>query len=476
MGCGVSNPKTILEVPSTELGISRTTFVKEASGNIYDKYEFSGEIGSGAYAKVISAIHRETHARRAIKIIQKISMSAESKTRFVNEFEILRRTDHPNIVTLYEFYEDHNNFYLVQELCSGGELLDMILRQQVFSEARAANYIRQILSAVFHCHSMNIVHRDLKPENLLLESKHPYSLLKVIDFGISCLVDPSKKLTKRFGTMHYTAPEVFRNKYDEKCDIWSCGVILYILLSGKMPFGGSDDREVIQSITKGKFKMSGPDWAGISIEAKQLVKKMLQVDPAKRPTAEQCFNDHWTQSAEERLRPEMLQSAIDNMRKFRAGSKLKRAVLSFIVSQLITQQERSELNRVFMSLDTTGDGRINAEELRAGCQRVFGISVTPAEVTDIVKQIDTDSNGFIDYSEFIMAAMDRELLLSKNRLRTAFTKFDIDGNGRISKSELKSILDLSNDQLLQDLLAEVDENGDGEIDFREFKDMMLTRI
>lgn len=473
MGCGVPSSKKPKQVDQS---FSPSSFVKAAVGNIYDKYEFADAIGAGGSAKVIAAVQRGTGERRAIKIIQKGLCSEESRRTFINEFDILRRTDHPNIVKLYEFYEDHNNFYLVQELCSGGELLDMILKQHVFSESRAAEYIRQILAAVTYCHSMNIVHRDLKPENLLLETKQPDSLIKVIDFGISCLVDSRKKLTQAFGTIHYTAPEVFKNSYNQKCDVWSCGVILYTLLCGKMPFGGITDADVINCITKGKFNLSGPDWDGVSKEAKDLVKRMLTVDPMKRPSAFECFNANWTQSVEERLAPECLQTAIDNMRSFRAGSKLKSAVLSFIVSQLITQQERQELNRVFMSLDTTGDGRISTGELRAGCQRVFGIEVTPEEVKEILKSIDTDNNGFIDYSEFIIAAMNHETLLSKTRLRDAFAKFDIDGNGTISKAELRAILDLSDDTEIHDLLSEVDENGDGEIDYNEFKEMMLSRL
>jgi calcium-dependent protein kinase len=465
--------KKLNDTTSFDSGVSRSVFIKEARGSIHGNYEFIEEIGSGAYAKVIEAVHKVSGASRAIKIVKKTAISDESRIHFINEFEILRRTDHPNIVTLYEYYEDDLNFYLVQELCAGGELLDVILGQPVFSEARVARYMKQILSAVLHCHSIGIVHRDLKPENLMLENKDPDSLLKVIDFGISSLKS-SKTQSQQVGTMHYTAPEVFRNKYDDKCDVWSCGVILYILLCGKMPFGGLTEEAVKQSIVTGKFKMSGPEWGGISEEAKALVRQMLQVDPARRPTAEQCFRDHWTQRAQDLLRPEAFQTALDNMRNFRAGSRLKRAVLSFIVTQLVTQEERQELNRVFMSLNTAGDGRINTEELRVGCQRVFGISLPPTEIQQILKAVDTDNNGYIDYSEFIMATMNREILLSKERLRSAFVSFDLDGSGRISQAELRGILELSNDQALQELMSEVDVNEDGEIDFKKFKEMMLS--
>lgn len=475
MGCGVSGGKKIwAETPSTELNISRSHFVRGTAGNVLLKYDLIKEIGTGAYATVHEALHKETGVRRAIKILPKFVMSEEAKSRFINEFEILRRTDHPNIVTLYEYYEDDRNFYLVQELCSGGELLDMMMsREQGFSEVRAACYIKQVLSAVCHCHSMNIVHRDLKPDNLLLEHKHPSSAIKVIDFGISCLTEKSKTLTQKTGTIQYMAPEIFRVKYNEKCDVWSCGVILFTMLSGKMPFGGNSDKEIVQSISKGKYSMTGPEWASISEGAKELVRKMLQIDPNRRPSAEQCFNDDWIQKTGERLNPEVLSNAIENMRSFRANTKLKRAVLSFIVSQLISQQERQELNRVFTFLDTTGDGRLNTQELSVGLHRATGLSISENEVDGILKQIDTDNNGFIDYSEFIMSAMPRTQLLSPERLRSAFDTFDTDRNGVISRAELKETLELKGDIILQDILDEVDENGDGEIDFQEFHEMML---
>mmetsp|Transcript_6408 Transcript_6408/g.11143 ORF Transcript_6408/g.11143 Transcript_6408/m.11143 type:complete len:477 (+) Transcript_6408:1555-2985(+) len=475
MGCGISGSKKFMLSPSTELNISRSHFVKQTTGSVHLKYEMVSEVGSGAFAKVHEAVQRETGAHRAIKVLPKLNLTDEDKARFINEFELLRRTDHPNIVTLYEYYEDNHNFYLVQEMCSGGELLTIILnRQQGFSEVRAAFYIKQVLSAVCHCHSLNIVHRDLKPDNLLLENKHPSSMLKVIDFGISCLKSTRHKLTQRTGTIQYMAPEIFKNSYNEKCDIWSCGVILFILLSGKMPFGGSTDREIIQAITRGKYTMIGPEWTSITEEAKTLVKKMLQVDPLKRPSAEECFNDPWIRTCEERLKPESLSKAIENLRAFKAGTKLKRAVLTYMVSQLIPQTERQDLNRVFMSLDTSGDGRLNAEELQAGFQRL-GFNLTKNEAEEILKNIDTDNNGFIDYSEFIMAAMPKEQLLSKERIIAAFNSFDTDGNGKISQVELRTILELNCDLLLQELLNEVDENGDGEIDLEEFSAMLLEQ-
>lgn len=162
----------------------------------------------------------------------------------------MRQLDHPNIVRLFEVFQDDKRFYLVTELCTGGELFDEITKRSHFSEADAALITKQVLSAVAYCHSKNICHRDLKPENILLDSKAADSSnsIKVIDFGASQKFDPSKKMNQIYGTAYYIAPEILKSDYNEKCDVWSVGVILFILLSGRPPFGGDNDKEILDSV------------------------------------------------------------------------------------------------------------------------------------------------------------------------------------------------------------------------------------
>jgi len=193
---------------------------------------------------------------RAVKILKKDSLDKEEIDRFMHEIDILRKLDHPNILRLYEFYQDQKRYYLVTELCSGGELFDEITNRAHFEEADAAKIIQQVLMAVRYCHERNIVHRDLKPENILLDSKKNSNRVKVIDFGTSEEIEPGMKLTQQYGTAYYIAPEVLSSAYNEKCDIWSIGVILYILLSGKPPFDGKDDKEIIKKVRIGQYDMN----------------------------------------------------------------------------------------------------------------------------------------------------------------------------------------------------------------------------
>jgi len=223
----------------------------------------------------------------AVKIIRKSSLNEKDRSRFFEEIDVMRSLDHPNILRLYEVYQDDKRYYLVMELCTGGELFDEITKRSQFSEADAAAIIKQVLSAVAYCHRKKVCHRDLKPENILLDSKSTdaNNSIKVIDFGASTRFDGKSKLTQIYGTAYYIAPEVLKSNYSEKCDVWSAGVILYILLSGKPPFGGVNDKEILESVKQGLFSFTSPEWRSISDEAKTLIKQMLMYDPSKRISA-----------------------------------------------------------------------------------------------------------------------------------------------------------------------------------------------
>mmetsp|Transcript_36748 Transcript_36748/g.27201 ORF Transcript_36748/g.27201 Transcript_36748/m.27201 type:complete len:212 (-) Transcript_36748:675-1310(-) len=211
-------------------------------------------------------------------------MDKKEKVRLQFEIDILRNLDHPNIVKLYEVFEDKNYIYLVTELCTGGELFDEIIVKQHFSEVDAAKVIQQVLSAVSYCHKNKVVHRDLKPENILLDSKNN-DIIKIIDFGTSQVFSPDTKLHQALGTPYYIAPEVLRGEYDEKCDVWSIGVILYILLCGQPPFNGAKDKDILKKVKEGKFTYSDEIWKKRSAESMDLINRCLTLNPDERLSA-----------------------------------------------------------------------------------------------------------------------------------------------------------------------------------------------
>ena len=194
---------------------------------------------------------------------------------------------------MYEFFEDEKRYYLVTEICKGGELFDEVLQRGKFSERDAAVLLKQVLSCVNYCHKNNIVHRDLKPENILLEQNKEFDQIKIIDFGTSLVYDPSKPLDEKLGTPYYIAPEVLNKSYDSKCDIWSVGVITFILLSGQPPFNGDNDKEIMKKVRSGKFNFDSPAWNQVSDSAKDFIRKLLTYDASKRPDAEKAMKHPW---------------------------------------------------------------------------------------------------------------------------------------------------------------------------------------
>lgn len=229
---------------------------------------------------------------------------------------------------LHEFYTDSKFYYLVTELVEGGELFDEIQRRKNFNEETAAEIISQLLSAIVYCHERNIVHRDLKPENILMSpNKEGRYRIKVIDFGTAQSFKKDTKLRSALGTPYYIAPEVLLRNYNEKCDVWSCGVILYILLSGTVPFYGETDTEILAAVKRATFTFYSPTWNYISTEAKDLVSKMLAFPPTRRISAHKAYMHQWiTKRKFNKLNPETANILLTNLRTFQVTCSLNEIV------------------------------------------------------------------------------------------------------------------------------------------------------
>ncbi|CAD8185028.1 unnamed protein product [Paramecium octaurelia] len=431
-------------------------------------------LGSGAYGEVRKAIHKSTNMMRAVKIIHKAQTSMEEQERLMNEVKILQKLDHPNIIKIHEFYQDESFFYIVTELCTGGDLFDKLSQEGSLSEKKAAEIMKQILSAINYCHNEKIVHRDLKPENLLYESDKENSMLKIIDFGTSKEFVPKQKLNQKLGITTYIAPEVLKRKYDEKCDIWSCGVILYILLCGYPPFDARSEGRIMEKVSKGVYSFDSQEWEEVTKEAKEFVRKMLQFEPNKRINAQQALNDPWIKrftNPTEFDRP-LMTEVLTNMRKFTKQQKLQEAVFKFIVVQLATKEEKAELLKIFQCLDTNQDGKLSKQELLVGYSKVMKPIEAAEEVNCIFQQVDKNNSGSIDYTEFVVATIDRQQLLSKQRLQVTFHMFDKDKSGSITIDELKEIFSGIPEEMWKQVVQDFDSNSDGQISLEEFFAMM----
>lgn len=226
-----------------DLTFTTGDFVIEKEGRFRDHYKVGSSLGSGSFGDVRKWVNKITQATRAVKIITKEALKGNEKIRFFYEMEIMKKLDHPNIMRIFEVFQDTKRYFLIMEIWTGGELFHEIEKRSKFNEKDTAIIIEQILEAMSYCHSKLIVHRDLKPENILIDSEN-INNLKVIDFGTSQKMTPGVKMNQTFGTSYYIAPEVLTTEYNEKCDVWSIGVIMYILLSGKPPFDGESDKDI----------------------------------------------------------------------------------------------------------------------------------------------------------------------------------------------------------------------------------------
>eukprot|EP00966_Prymnesium_polylepis_P068281 1586534-Prymnesium_polylepis.1 len=286
-------------------------------------WDLGKELGSGHFAKVKLAVRTSDGAKSAVKIIKK--PKSKSKAAMIEvEARILKEMDHPYIVKCYDAYETDERVYLFMELMDGGELFDRIVDIGHFTEKDAQGTCYKILEALKFMHDKGIAHRDLKPENMLMTNKGPDAVCKITDFGLGKFFDQQTDLMKTpCGTPGYIAPEVLHMKgYDKQCDVWSMGVIVYILLCGFPPFYADNDAQLFERIKAGKYEFLRPYWDPISDGAKDFVRKMLTVDPKKRATVDELLKDPWLKGEVSILNAT---STVSELKKHLAVSRLKAA-------------------------------------------------------------------------------------------------------------------------------------------------------
>ena len=333
--------------------------------------------------------------------------------------------------------------------------------------------------AICYCHSQGICHRDLKPENILFLNKNPDSPIKIIDFGLSKIFGEIKPIMKgnkveknimslRVGTAYYMSPEVLQGNYDNKCDIWACGVILYIMLCGYPPFDGDTENDILKAISRKKFSFPEEEWKSVSDDAKDLIKHMI-CDPDKRYNAEMILNHPWIEKNAPNSKGNLAKFNAHSLKNFGNLYKLTKYVLGFIASR-INEEDISHLRQIFEEIDTNKSGTLNINEIKEGIDKMEKErEITEEEKDLIIKQIDTDKSSKIEYNEFLTACLEQKVYLREENLLSSFMMLDYDGSGKISKSEIKKALngDIDN-ETLEKIIQEFDLNGDGEIDYKEF--------
>ncbi|CAD7954364.1 unnamed protein product [Amoebophrya sp. A120] len=463
--------------------IDRQAFItSDRQGGLLEWYEVETKaMGTGTYGSVVKAVEKKTKTVRACKAMARKNIKNEK--RFREEIDLMKRLDHPNIIRLFETFEDHKNIYLILELCTGGELFDAIVSAGFLMEKDGAVLIKQMLAAIYYLHENKIMHRDLKPENFLFYNKEKGAPLKVIDFGLGAKFEKGDRMTTKAGTPYYVAPQVLKGDYNEKCDIWSIGVIMFILLSGYPPFYGEKDSEILQKVRKGKFSFptEAEDGVEFSGGAKDLITKMLTYAEDDRMSAQAALEHKWFTDVGTTAQTEgkVSNKAMVNLKSWHGTQRIKKIALTAIATSL-TEAEIGNLKETFQTLDKNGDGTLTLEEVKNGCKKQN--VPLPANFEEIFASIDSDGSGKIDYTEFIAATMETNLHHREDLLWSAFRVFDIDGDGKITLDELARVVkgdgglqeNLPKKELdkIADLMKEYDTNKDGCIDFDEFREMM----
>jgi len=441
-------------------------------GKLEDYYSVNAgrALGIGSFGVVREATVIATKASRAVKGILKDKM----KTRIDSlkqEMEIMRMVDHLNVVMLYEIFEDTKSLHLVLELCSGGTLHGYIRKRHHLTEKSAAGGMQQIFRAVNYLHKNSICHRDIKSQNVLLSSPGDLSqvLLKVSDFGLSCTFADGQMMRSLVGTLPYTAPEVLDKLYDHKCDIWSCGVMLYNMLSGQLPF--ADEAE----IRRGHFSMAARAFSDVSQDFFNVLTQLLDRSPANRISASKVLQHDWFKKWLPKRRPVELHSGLlEDLKTYRSFNKFKRATLCALASML-GDAEVNPLREIFVSLDEDGDGFISLAELQEqlrNSQKHAKVDVRSAfEERDVTGKLQMQ---VFSYTEFLAATFDRKKNLTPEACLVAFMSFDKNNDGLISLSELGQgrLLGQLSPEELQQTLQDLDQDGDSCIDFAEFMEMM----
>jgi calcium-dependent protein kinase len=457
-------------------------FVSHELCNPAENYIFLEMLGEGSYGKVIKAKHKLTDSIRAIKIIKRTGKESTEEIR--NEINMLTMIDHPGVIKIFEFYITPKEYYIVTEFCKGGELFEKIVEMAPLKEDVSAVIIYQIISAVHYCHKMNILHRDLKPENILFtgDSLDRNVKIKIVDFGTAKMFtnDAEKKV---IGSSYYIAPEVLERSYNEKCDLWSCGVILYILLTGEAPFNGSDDAEIIRNIKKGNLDFRKLN--KVSKEVLDLVKKLLVRNPNDRISAEDALIHPWfamnnTKSIINNVDERTILTFITNLKSYKPDTLLQQATIGFLVHNNPQLTDIVEATKLFNLIDTNGDGKIVKFELYDGLKTILriesdGLNKLKEDVNTIFENLDSDGNNYLECEEFIRAAIDRKQFINERDIKFAFQHFDVDRTGEIDIDEIKNIFgkfEENIDEHFCKIIREVDLNGDNKISYYEFETMM----
>lgn len=423
--------------------------------------------GYNGVVRLAESVHMSSKKRFAVKQFKTKGLTERKRQQLDAEIEIFLCMDHPHIARLVDVYESAASIVVVMECAEGGELFDRVTQKRL-SEDEAADATRQVLLALNYIHSHGIVHRDLKLENILYDTKGG-NHLKLIDFGFSKFLDSNGRLHTSCGTMAYIAPEVLKKSYTSQCDLWSLGVITFILLSGHMPFYGGDG--IQDDILDGSYVMKPAHWKSVSKSAQDFTRALLTVDPRKRLDAKTALQHGWVAKSRIAGKAQINSSIIDALLLWRTAPKFHRACM-LMMAWLLPSEQQATVRDSFLELDKHHDGAICLNDLRDVMVNKFRIAED--EVLEVFRLLDTTHHHEIHYSEFLAAMMSSYIDLTDDLLLNTFHHFDTSNTGAVSAEDFRMLLGdtfegESVDDLYAAFLAEAKiDSPDGHLSCEEF--------
>ena len=530
---GTNIPKAVID-----LKVSSKNFIIQRTKNVFDIYDKVCLLGKGAFGSVYKVSRKNSGTRliiRALKEISKESMNVkpENEEEIRNEIEVLKNIDHPNIMKIFEFFEDEKNIYLINEFCGGGDIAQIHDKYGLFPEFFLKYIMFQVFLAIAFLHSNKVVHGDIKRENIAFvyegknKEKEEYDELfnrifkdkeiqyelsyspgtdnlsenaqnllkeicnfemKLLDFGSAKMKKKVKeKLSGITGTVFYCSPEIVKDRYDFECDEWACGVMMYILLTGYPPFLGDNEEEVFQNILNNEINLNTPELKNVSESCKDLINKLLNKDYKERIKAEEALKHDFFSTGinvsnllkgKFKENTEILKKFFINecKKKDKKTSKFRNMVIAYIALNFSDPNEEKKARQIFMEISGGSKHYLITKDTFVSRMELIFKGLTKEEIETLYYSIDENSTGNIEYEELIRALSNKEKLLCEKNLKEAFSFFDKDNSGYISWNEIAEII-YPEGQIPKDIIKEFlkeigqrDENM--KIDFYEFKKIL----
>ena len=477
--------KIVIDDESNNTQTTIYTTTSSLQKDINNIYKFKEVLGKGSFGVVRTGYRIKEispHKIYAIKSIDKTKISQRDIDNLEKEIDIISSLDHPNIARFYETFHDERYFHIVTELCRGKEL-SKLLKQNggKLNERKCRIIIMKILHAINYCHSHGIVHCDLKPDNIIFESPNEEEEnedilnlldLKLLDFGLSSRIKKNEKLNNTVGTAYFIAPETIKGEYDEKCDVWSIGVILYYILSGKFPFTGNSNFEIFEKIQKSEpvFKNLFKD---ISQNAIDFIKKCLVKNPNERPSAKECLSHPWLEPIFKHIHSDVFlkDNLILNFTSYHKCPQLKKLILKYLVNNM-GHTELGPYKSAFYAFDFKNQGIVTKTDIKK-IFNLYNVDTTETQIKNIMSICDEPSNSFLTYSEFICCCINIGDVLTPEKLINTFLFFDLDNNLLIDSNDLKNTLlrcgrDVINQKDIEKIILEATKETDNKININQF--------